>query len=62
MDNRINLASAHIERCPRGVASLQPTEDHCHEVFPSCKINIIEDRSGDTYATDHNVSVGYRTS
>jgi hypothetical protein len=58
MDNRINLASAHIERCPRGVASLQPTEDHCHEVFRSCKLNIIEDRSGGTYATDHNVLVG----
>ena len=60
MDNHLNPANAHKQRCPRCQSPLNTVVVHGHEQCVTCKSNIFECCSGDTCETDHNLSVGYK--
>lgn len=59
MDNLLNPANAHKQRCPRCQSPLNTVVVHGHEQCVVCKSNIFECCSGDTCETDYNLSVGY---
>ena len=60
MDNLLNPANAHQQRCPRCQSPLNTVVVHGHEQCVICKSNIFECCSGDTCDTDHNLAVGYK--
>ena len=57
MDNFLNPANAHKQRCPRCQSPLNTVVVHGHEQCVVCKCNIFECCSGDTCDTDYNLSV-----
>ena len=60
MDNLLNPAKAHQQRCPRCQSPLNTVVVHGHKQCVICKSNIFECCSGDTCETDHNLAVGYK--
>jgi len=60
LDNLLNPANAHQQRCPRCQSPLNTVVVHGHEQCVICKSNIFECCSGDTCNTDHNLNVGYK--
>ena len=60
MDNHLNPANVHMQRCPRCQAPLNTVVVHGHEQCITCKSNIFECCSGDTCETDQSLAVGYK--
>ena len=58
MDNLLNPANVHQQRCPRCQSPLNTVVVHGHEQCVICKSNIFECCSGDTCETDHNLAAG----
>ena len=62
MENYSNPFNDCGQRCPRCQSPLSTVVVHGHEQCVICKSNIFECCSGDTWQTDHNLSLGYKRS